>query len=102
MNSKKKWVDPDEIPPQTPEQLKQFRRVSPEDVEAARLALEKKYGIKIPPRVAGPGRPPKGDLKYKHVNIRIAPEVLSRVRAAAQKRGIGYQTLINEILRRAA
>ena len=102
MSNKKKYIDPDDAPPQTDEQLKLFRRVSPEDVEAARVALEKKYGTKIPPRVAGPGRPPKGDLKYKHVNMRIAPDVLERLRATAQKRGIGYQTLINEILRRAA
>jgi len=102
MNNKKEYLDPDDIPPLTDEQLKQFRRVSPEDVEAARQALQKKYGIKLPKRVAKPGRPPKGDLKYKNVNMRIAPDVLSRVRAAAHKRGIGYQTLINEILRRAA
>lgn len=102
MNNKKMNLDDDEIPPQTAEQLKQFRRVSSADVEGARKAMEKKYGLKIAPRVAGPGRPPKGDLKYKHVNMRIHPFVLARVRAAAHKRGIGYQTLINEILSRAA
>ena len=97
--SNKKWIiESGDIPPQTDEQLKQFRRVLPADVEAARKALQKKYGVKIAPRVAGPGRPPKGDLKYQHVNMRIAPDVLARVRFAANKRGIGYQTLINEIL----
>jgi uncharacterized protein (DUF4415 family) len=92
----------EEILPQTKEQLKLFRRVLFSDVEASRRALRKKYGIKIPRRVARPGRPPKGDLKYKHVNMRIAPDVLAKLRMAAHKRGIGYQTLINEILKRAA
>lgn len=102
MSNKKIKLDHDEVPPQTAKHLKQFRRVSSSDVEAARKAMEKKYGIKIAPRIASPGRPPKGDLKYKHVNMRVDPFVLARVRAAANKRGIGYQTLINEILSRAA
>ena len=76
----------DNLPPQTDAQLAEFRRVSLADVEAARKGLEKKYGVPIAPRHARPGRPPKGDLKYKHVNMRIAPDVLSRVQAAAQKR----------------
>jgi predicted DNA binding CopG/RHH family protein len=34
--------------------------------------------------------------------MRIPPDVLSRIRLKAAKQGIGYQTLINQILSRAA
>ena len=101
MSNKKKFIDPDEIPPQTDEQLKLFLAGVPEDVEAARKALEKKYGIKIAPRVGRAALLEGQSRKYKHVNMRIAPDVLTRVRAAACAVS-DYQTLINKILRRAA
>ena len=45
------------------------------------------------------GRPRKKESeKYKSTHIRLHPKVLSWAKAEAKKRGIGYQSLINEIL----
>jgi hypothetical protein len=45
------------------------------------------------------GRPPKGPSeKYHDVHIRLHPQALAWARAEAKKRGIGYQTVINEVL----
>ena len=70
------------------------RRVTPREVETARQAIESKLGIKRPPR----GRPPKGLDKYHPVYIRLHPRALRWARAQAQRRHIGYQTVINQVL----
>ncbi len=45
------------------------------------------------------GRPRKSEAeKYKKVGIRLHPEVIERAKAEAAKRGIGYQSVINETL----
>ena len=45
------------------------------------------------------GRPRKNeDEKYKSVHIRLHPKVLAGLKAEAEKRGIRYQSLINELL----
>ncbi len=75
------------------------RRVTPEEVEAGRQAIEAKLGIKLPPR----GRPPKLDEhKYRPTFIRLHPKALSWAKAEAKRRGIGYQTVINETLLKSA
>jgi uncharacterized protein (DUF4415 family) len=52
-------------------------------------------GIKLRKR----GRPAKSeDEKYELISLRLHPKVLAWAREEAQKRGIGYQTIINEIL----
>ena len=49
------------------------------------------------------GRPPKpADQKYRPVFMKIAPATLLAVRAEAERRGMGYQTLINDVLANAA
>ncbi|HLG19489.1 MAG TPA: BrnA antitoxin family protein [Bdellovibrionota bacterium] len=71
------------------------RRVSSAEVRAARKAIEEKLGIKRKNR----GRPPKGKSeKYRAVSIRLHPKVLAWVRREAKRHGLGYQSLINEIL----
>jgi uncharacterized protein (DUF4415 family) len=64
-------IDFSEIPDSSPEQLKMMRRV---------------------------GRPPIGDEPRQLVAIRLDVGVLDRFRKEAKRRGIGYQTLINEVL----
>jgi len=70
------------------------RRVTPEETETFRRAIENTFHIKRPAR----GRPPKGPDKYRAVHIRLHPRILVWARAQAKRRGIGYQTLINETL----
>ena len=44
------------------------------------------------------GRPPLGAATRQLIAIRIDPDVLAAVRQEAQRRGLGYQSLINELL----
>lgn len=46
------------------------------------------------------GRPPIGDEPRQLIAIRLDPEVLDRFRREARRRGVGYQTLINDVLSR--
>lgn len=71
------------------------RRVTDAEVKAARQAIEEKLDAKRPSR----GRPPKGaEEKYSPVSIRLHPKVLQWAKREAKKRGVGYQTIINEVL----
>ena len=74
------------------------RRVTARETEAARKAIEKKLGAKRPRR----GRPPKGTAKYQPVSIRLNPKVLIWAKQEAKRRGVGYQTVINETLLKAS
>ncbi len=72
------------------------RRITPEEVAAATLAIKEQFGIE-------PGkqrdRPPKpGDQKYEAVSIRLNPQVLVWAKAEGDRLGVGYQTVINEAL----
>jgi uncharacterized protein (DUF4415 family) len=73
------------------------RRVTPREVETARKAIEQKLGRKRPRR----GRPPKGAAKYTPVSIRLDPRVIAWAKREAKRRGLRYQTIINEVLLRA-
>jgi len=64
----------------------------------ARLAIEEKLGRKRPCR----GRPPKGEDKYTPVSIRLHPRVVAWAKKEAKRRRLGYQTVINEVLIKAA
>ncbi len=44
------------------------------------------------------GRPLLGTATRKLISVRIDPGVLTLLRTEAQKRGTGYQSLMNEIL----
>jgi uncharacterized protein (DUF4415 family) len=71
------------------------RRISSREVESFRKAIEEKLGTKRPER----GRPPKSaSEKYEPISIRLSPIALAWAKKEAKKRGVGYQTIINEIL----
>lgn len=71
------------------------RRVTPKETENFRRAIEEKLGTKRPKR----GRPPKAsDEKFEPISIRLHPLALAWAKKEAKKRGVGYQTIINEIL----
>ena len=44
------------------------------------------------------GRPPLGDVPRQLIAIRLDVEVLAQFRREAQRRKVGYQTLIHEVL----
>ena len=44
------------------------------------------------------GRPPLGAAARRLIAIRIDPQVLDAVRREARRRGLGYQSLINDLL----
>ena len=46
----------------------------------------------------GPGRPPFGPVSRKLISIKVAPAVLESLKDEAEKKQMGYQTLIHEIL----
>jgi uncharacterized protein (DUF4415 family) len=71
------------------------RRITSEEVVAAEKALKEQFGIEISRR----GRPPKlQEEKYEAVSIRLHPKVLLWAKAEGDRRGVGYQTVINEEL----
>ncbi len=73
------------------------RRVTAKEVEAARRGIEEKLGQPRPRR----GRPAKGREKYLAVSIRLNPKVVAWAKQEAKRRGVGYQTVINEALLKA-
>ena len=70
------------------------RHLTRREQQQFKLAAEKKIGGKLPER----GRPPKGLNKFIPIAIRLKPSTLSLLKKQAASMGIGYQTLINEIL----
>ena len=70
------------------------RRITLRETISAKKAIEKKTGVKRPMR----GRPVKGVHKYVPTSIRLHPKVLTWAKREAKKRGVGYQTIINESL----
>jgi uncharacterized protein (DUF4415 family) len=75
------------------------RRISREEVAAAQRAVQEQFGIEVGRR----GRPLKAeDEKAAAISIRLHPQVLRWAKAEGEKRGVGYQTVINEELLRIA
>ena len=71
------------------------RRVTPEENQKFGEAISEQFGMKLKKR----GRPVKNeDEKYEPISIRLHPKVLAWAKEEAQKKGVGYQTVINEVL----
>ena len=68
---RRRGIDFSDIPEVSPAQLQVMRRV---------------------------GRPPLGAAARRLIAIRIDPQVLDAVRREARRRGLGYQSLINDLL----
>lgn len=69
------------------------RRVTSEESQEFRAAIADQFEIKLKKR----GRPTKEE-KYEPISIRLHPKILAWAKEEAKKRGIGYQTVINEVL----
>jgi uncharacterized protein (DUF4415 family) len=75
--------------------FKRARRVTPEENQKFRAAISEQFGVDLKKR----GRPAKEeDEKYEPVSIRLHPKILAWAKEEAKKQGIGYQTVINEVL----
>lgn len=83
--SRRVWVDPDEAPEWTEEQ---FERA---EIAVGGKVVRPAQGTLTRPR----GRPKKPDAKV-HTHIRLSPQVLTHFRAT----GPGWQTRIDEVLRK--
>lgn len=71
------------------------RRITDTEVAAATETVKAQFGIEPPKR----GRPVKDDNeRYEPVSIRLHPKVIRWARKEAERRGVGYQTVINEAL----
>ena len=71
------------------------RRLTSREIKSFKKGIEEKLDIKRPSR----GRPQKkGKDKFAPISIRIHPLALAWAKKEAAKRGVGYQTVINEIL----
>ena len=77
------------IPPLTAADFKRARRIT---------AAEHKRFHKAVQNFRSRGRPKKNFGKYRPVTIRLHPYVLEWAKTEARKRGIGYQTFINQTL----
>jgi uncharacterized protein (DUF4415 family) len=75
--------------------FKRARRVTQEESQKFRAAISEQFGVDLKKR----GRPAKEeDEKYEPVSIRLHPKILAWAKEEAEKQGIGYQTVINEVL----
>ncbi len=71
------------------------RRVTPEENQKFRDAIAYQFGITPRKR----GRPTKDEEeKYEPISIRFHPKIIVWAKEEAEKRGVGYQTVINEAL----
>jgi uncharacterized protein (DUF4415 family) len=71
------------------------RRVTPEEHARFKEAVENTRKLR--------GRPPKPtEEKFQRVNIRLDPRVVAWAKREAQRKHIGYQTVLNQALLRLA
>lgn len=74
------------------------RKVKDSEIDYSDIPELSAAGLKKFKRV---GRPLVGESPRQAISVRIEAEVLSKLKAKALKKGIGYQSLINQILKRA-
>ncbi len=73
------------------------RHITTAEHRMLRRAYKNTFG-KYPPRRRR-GRPPKRMAdKYRDIHLKIHPKALEWVKMKAKQEGIGYQTVINEVL----
>jgi uncharacterized protein (DUF4415 family) len=85
-NTRRVWVDPDDAPEWTDDQW-----------DRAEISIGGKVIRPANGTLTKPGRPKKADAK-KSIHLRLSPDVLAHFR----KTGPGWQTRIDETLRKAA
>jgi predicted DNA binding CopG/RHH family protein len=71
------------------------RRISESEVIAAEQAIKQQFGINLTQR--------KTSIKnetenYQSISIQLHPKIITWAKAEAEKKGVEYQTIINEVL----
>jgi predicted DNA binding CopG/RHH family protein len=75
--------------------FERVRRVTPEENQIFRDAIADQFGVTLRKR----GRPAKDEEeKYEPISIRFHPKIIAWTKKEAEKRGLDYQTVINEAL----
>jgi uncharacterized protein (DUF4415 family) len=77
--------------PQPPDEALDFSDLPELSVAQLRAMIRVRTGGK-------PGRPPLGPAKRIPISLKVDPQVLARLKARAEARGIGYQTYMHEVL----
>jgi len=97
---KEKPIDFSDIPEWSAEDFKRARRAAPEERARFHAAYLQTFGRRPPKR--GPlGKHPAE--RYVPTYIKLHPKIIQWARREAKRRGLGYQTIINEeLLRKAA
>ena len=70
------------------------RRVTSEEHQKFKAAIEQKLGVKLRDRTAVP----QTDDSYESVVLQLHPRILTWAREEAEKQGVAYQTIINSVL----
>jgi len=97
---KDKKIDFSDIAEWTPEDFSRARRSKPEERARFRAAFIKTFGH--PPPRRGPIPKPSSE-RYVGTYIKLHPKAIEWAKREAKRRGVGYQTVINEtLLHRAA
>lgn len=76
---------------------KNGRRTRPRGIDFSDLPESSDEQLRVMHRV---GRPPLGSVARQLIAIRIDPQVLAALQREANRRGVGYQTLIHQLLAR--
>ena len=71
------------------------RRISESEVIAAEQAIKQQFGINLTQR--------KTSIKnetenYQSISIQLHPKIITWAKSEAEKKGVEYQTIINEVL----
>jgi len=74
------------------------RRVTPEENQKFREAISQQFGIKLRNRDLPAQNDDNDAEKYELISLKLHPKVLAWAIEESQKRGIGYETVINEVL----
>ncbi|WP_434686154.1 AT hook motif protein [Pseudanabaena minima] len=86
------------MPNQTEFPFANARRISESEVIAAEKAIKQQFGINLTQS--------KSSLKneienYQSISIKLHPKIITWAKAEAEKKGVEYQVIINEVLLKA-
>ena len=83
------------MPNQTEFPFANARRISESEIIAAEQAITQQFGINVTQRKTLS----KNEIEnYQSISIQLHPKIISWAKAEAEKKGVEYQVIINEVL----